>query len=673
MKEKQNNTPPNETDESILDQKNLSSLTLEDVNKMDDEELENVGKKKKPKVKRRKFEGRIKNIITVIAVLMCTYHLFSAIYKLNPIQQRAIHLMFVLVLIFLLYPATHKSPKHRPSGVDLFLVALSVASVGNVLLRMETWARTAMRYNSIDVLFGILTVILVMEAARRATGITLPIMSGIVIIYGFYGHLLTGPLSHSQFSFRRIINNLSMTTDGVYGSILGVSSTYIYLFILFGAFLGVTGMSKVFNDIAMSIAGGLRGGPAKVSVLASGLMGSVSGSTSANVVTTGTFTIPLMKRTGYKDYFAGAVEAAASTGGQIMPPVMGSASFLIADALGIPYIQVLKAALFPAILYYFSLWTMVDLRARRRGIKSLSRDELPNAKEVLLKRGHLLIPLIGIIYMLVAGYSAITAALVAIGLSIMSSFLKKDTWIKPKDLIQGMESGALSALAVASACAIIGTIVGMLTMSGAILTIGNAIFKFSHGSLVISLVLTMLTSIVLGMGLPTSACYILTSTVAAPVLVKLNILPLQAHMFVFYFGILASITPPVATGAYAAAGLAGSDPNKTGWTALRIAVIGFIIPYMFIYCPELLWPEGIGLLTMVRVVTTSVIGIIALGWAVEGFFRRPLTWIERLMSGVAALSLINTGMVTDIIGFGLVLIVYGVNFAYSKKHPEIVY
>lgn len=673
MKDKQNNAAPEETVKSSFTEKSLSELALEDVEKMDDQELENIGKKKKPRVKRRKFEGIQKTIISVVAVLMCTYHLFSAIYKINPIQQRAIHLLFVLVLIFMLYPATRKSPTHRPSNIDWLLVALSVAAVGNLLLRVETWARTAMRYNSTDVLFGVLTVLLVMEAARRATGITLPIMSGIVILYGFFGHLLTGPLMHSQFSFKRIINNLSMTTDGIYGSILGVSSTYIYLFILFGAFLGVTGMSKVFNDLALSIAGGLRGGPAKVSILASGLMGSISGSTSANVVTTGAFTIPLMKRTGYSDYFAGAVEAAASTGGQIMPPVMGSASFLIADALGLPYIKVLKAALLPALLYYFSLWVMVDLRARRRGIKSLNKDELPNAKEILLKRGHLLIPLIGIIYMLVSGYSAITAALVGIALSVVSSFLKKETWIKPKDLVQGMESGALAALAVASACAIIGTIVGMLTMSGAVLTIGNAIFKFSHGSLIISLILTMLTSIVLGMGLPTSACYILTSTVAASVLVKLNVLPLQAHMFVFYFGILASITPPVATGAYAAAGLAGSEPNKTGWMALRIAVVGFIIPYMFVYCPELLLPDGIGLLTVVRVIITAIIGIIALGWSVEGFFRRQLTWIERLMCLVAALSLINTGLVTDIIGFGFVLIVYVINISYSKKHPDIAY
>jgi TRAP transporter 4TM/12TM fusion protein len=625
------------------------------------------------KVKRRKLEGTLKHAVTVIATLMCLYHLYSAIYKIDPIQQRAIHLMFVLVLIYMLYPANHKSPKHRPSSVDWILVVLSIVSVGNVLLRVDAWARTAMRYNSTDVLFGVLTVLLVIEAARRAMGMALPIISCMVILYGFYGHLLPGLLSHSQFSFKRIINTLSMTTNGIYGSILGVSSTYIYLFILFGAILGVTGLSKVFNDLAMALAGGLRGGPAKVAVLASGLMGSISGSTSANVVTTGTFTIPLMKRTGFSDYYAAAVEAAASTGGQIMPPIMGAASFLIADALGIPYIQVIKAALLPAILYFFSVWTMVDLRARRVGLIRIPRDELPNAKEVLLRGGHLMIPLIGIIYVLISGKSAIFAALVGIVLSVISSFLKRDTWIKPRDLIKGMEAGALSALSVASACAIIGTVVGILTMSGVILTIGDAILKFGRGSMAFSLGLTMMVCIIMGMGLPTTACYILTSTIAAPVVTTLGASPLQAHMFVFYFGILASITPPVATGAYTAAGLAGSDPNRTGWMALRIALAGFVVPYMFIYSPELLLLGNISIQVILRVVATSLIGIKALGWAVEGFYSRRLPWMERLVSIVAAICLIHSGLITDIIGVGLALIVFATNFSYSKKTLSSLY
>jgi TRAP transporter 4TM/12TM fusion protein len=507
----------------------------------------------------------------------------------------------------------------------------------------------------------------VIEACRRSIGWALPILAIILVAYGFLGRYVPGPLQHAGFSWKRIVAHLTVTTEGIYGQILGVSSTYIYLFILFGATLGATGMSRTFNDIALSVAGSLRGGPAKVSVLASGFMGTISGSTSANIVTTGTFTIPLMKKIGYKNYFAGAVEAAASTGGQIMPPVMGSAAFIIADTLGLPFAKVLRAAIIPAILYFFSIWVMVDLRARKEGIRGLTRDQLPRIKEVLIQRGHLLLPLAGIIYMLVAGYNAITAALVGMALAVVASFLKRDTWIKPGALIKALEAGALGALSVASACAIIGIIIGMVSLTGAILTAGSAILKLSGGILPITLVLTMMTSIVLGMGLPTTACYVLTSTVAAPVLVKLGITPMQAHMFVFYFGILSSITPPVATGAYTAAGLAGSSPSQTGWAAVRLAIAGFIVPFMFIYSPELLLPDRLSLFTMLRVIVSSLIGIMSLGWAVEGYVRRKLKIYERLLCGGAAFLLIDSGLVTDLIGYACIAFVYYNNVAYSKK------
>lgn len=645
----------------------MTKLTMEDVEKMDDDELENLGQKKK-RVTRRKFEGRMKIALTTAAVLMSIYQLYSALFSVNPIQQRGIHLLFVLVLIFMVYPATIKSPTKKLGASDIVLIILSIASIGNLILRAPVWARTAMQYSHMDVVFGIITVFLVIEAARRAVGKALPIMAVIVIAYGFFGHLLNGPLYHSQLSFNRMINNMSMTTNGIFGSILGVSSTYIFLFILFGAFLSATGMSKVFNDLALSLAGGTRGGPAKVSILASGLMGTVSGSTSANVVTTGAFTIPLMKRTGYPDYFAGAVEAVASTGGQIMPPVMGSASFLIADALGLPYVKILQAAILPAVLYYVALWFMVDLRARKDNIRGVSRSELPNAKEVLKHGGHLLLPLIGIIVMLVSGYSAIRSALVGIALSVVCSFFKKETRLKPKVLVAALENGALAALGVASACAIIGTIVGTLTMTGVILTIGSAIFKVSNGQVMVTLILTMVICIIMGMGLPTSACYILTSTIAATTITQLGGTPLQAHMFVFYFGILASVTPPVATGAFAAAGLAGSDTTKTGFMALRLAIAGFIIPYMFFFSPELLLPDGIPILTTIRVVCTSLVGVYALSWAMEGYFHRSLKIYERIACAVSAVLLINTGEITDLIGVALFGLIFFINYKAPDAH-----
>lgn len=650
----------------------LQHLTVEQVGKMDDEELENIGQKKKKKTKRRKFETpKLKLLISIITIAMSCYHLFTAVYGLSPLLQRGIHLMFVLVLVYLLYPANSKSPKNRPSVFDWGFVLASIVSVGSLIVNFERLSNSGGRPQGLDLVFGVITVLLVLECARRTLGYILPCMAIFMMSYGYWGQFITGPLKHGGFTWKRIIRHLTLTTEGVYGQILGVSSTFIYMFILFGAFLSVTGMSAVFNDIALALAGGTRGGPAKVSVVASGLMGSVSGSASANVVTTGAFTIPLMKKMGYENHFAGSVEAVASTGGQIMPPVMGSAAFLIADSLGVPFIEVIKAALIPAILYYISVWHMVDLRARKDHICGLDKSELPNLKKILVERGHLLIPLIGIIYMLCAGYNAMKAAVIGIILSVVASFLKRSTWIKPKDLLKAMESGALSALSVAAACAVIGILVGMFSLTGAILAVGAAILQLGHGMLLPTLVLTMLVATILGMGMPTTACYVLTSTVAAPALIKMGVPAMGAHMFVFYYGILSAITPPVATAAYTAAGLAGSDPNRTGFSAVRLATTGFIIPFMFVYSPELLLLGDLSALTIIRVIISSLIGVFSLGLGIEGFYFRKLNILERLICIAAAFLLIDSGMLTDIIGFSAVAVIVALQLLFKKKNPEL--
>ena len=620
-------------------------------------------------IKRRAFEGGLKIAIAVLTTLMSIYQLYSVVWSINPMQQRAMHLLFVLILVFLLYPATSKSPRTRPSVLDFVLVVAAAVSIGYLLIRFSALARSAGKYTTLDIVMGAVTVVLVLEACRRAVGNALPILALVVLLYGFTGQFLSGPLQHSGFSFKRIVAQLTLTTGGIYGQILGVSSTYIFLFILFGAFLGVTGMSGVFNDIAIALAGGTRGGPAKVSVLASGLMGSISGSTTANVVTTGAFTIPLMKKIGYKDYFAASVESAASAGGQIMPPVMGSAAFLMADSLGIPYSAVIKAALIPAILYYLSLWIMIDFRARKEGIRGLPKEQLPKLKLVLKERGHLLLPLIGIIVLLVSGYSATYSALIGIGIAIVSSFLKRSTRINVKELLVALQKGALSALSVAAACALIGIIIGIISLTGAILSVGNAIFSLSGGYLITSLILTMLVSLVLGMGLPTTACYVLTSTVAAPVLARFGISLLQAHMFVFYFGILSTITPPVAAGSYAAAGIAGSNPNKTGFSGIKLAVAGFLIPYMFIFSPELLLPTGVSFWVMLRVIPTAIIGVYCLALSVQGYLFKELSIWERLIAGIGALLLIDSGIITDVAG--LVCFVVVMFFQYRAKNKVV--
>lgn len=620
------------------------------------------------KTKRRQFKGSIKVFVTVIAIIMSSFHLYTAAFgTLGPIQQRSVHLGFVLTLIFLLYPATKRSPMDRPSIIDWIFIFLSIAATGNIYFRYKALALSGGLYTQTDIFFGILTLIVVFEAARRTIGYALPILSSIFFIYAFVGRYIPGPLMHSGFSLRRVVQHLYLTTEGIFGQILGVSSTYIYLFILFGAFLAATGMSEFFNDLALSLAGHTRGGPAKVSVLSSAFMGTISGSTSANVVTTGSFTIPLMKKTGYQAHFTGGIEAAASAGGQIMPPVMGAAAFIIADSLGMPFVQVLGAALVPAILYFSGVWTIVHLRASKMGIEGLPKNQLPNLRNVILSRGHLIIPIIGIIYMLLKGYNALYAAFWGIILAVGSSLLRKETRINLKLLLQAMEKGALNAVPVAIACAIIGVVIGVTSLTGAVLALGSAVLKLSGGYLFTTLLLTMLVAIIMGMGLPTTACYVLTSAVAAPALMRLNVLPIAAHLFVFYFGILSTITPPVAVGAYAAAGIAGSDPSKTGWAAVKLAIAGFIIPYMFVYSPDLLILPGASIAKIIPVAITALVGVIALGATAEGFFWGPLNFLQRLLLLIGALLLIKSGLYTDILGLCLVFLVFFYQHMKSKK------
>lgn len=644
----------------------LQNLTAEQVEKMSDDELEHLGDKKKGRPKRRKLTGKLGIMISVIAICMSCFHLYAAIFTMSPMLLRAFHLSFVLPLIFLLYPATRRSPKNRPSVLDCILAVIAVFVVGNVILNFERLTVTGGRGNTSDFVCGIITILLILEAGRRVVGFVLPTLAVIALSYGFWGAYITGPLKHAGFSINRIIQHLTLTTEGVYGSSLGVSATYIFLFILFGAFLGTTGMSSLFNDISIALAGSLRGGPAKVSVLASGLMGSISGSASANVATTGVFTIPLMRKTGYKDYFASAVEAVASTGGQIMPPIMGSAAFLIADALGVPFLTIARSALLPAVLYYVCLWIMVDLRARKTNLYGLDKSELPSLKKALLEKGHLLIPLIGVIIMIIVGYNAMRAAVTGIVLSVVSSFLRRSTWVKPKDLIKALSEGAQGALQVAGACAVVGIVIGMISLSGAIIPLGAAIIKASGGVLLTSLVLTMLTSIVMGMGLPTTAVYILTSTVSAPVLTSFGIPALAAHMFVFYYGILSAITPPVCGASYTASGLSGANPNQTGIAAVRLGLTGFIIPFMFVYSPELLLPEGLSIPTTIRIITTSLIGIYALSMGIEGFFYRKLNVIERIACFVGAVMLINSNVLQDVIGLAIIAAVVALQLPSRK-------
>lgn len=647
------------------------SVTPEQATKMDDEELERLAAKqqqqKKPSTQRRSFKsGWLKWLIYALTISMACYHIYTTFVSFSPHVQRAGHLVFVLVLVFLLYPARVGSPTNRPSVFDWALVTAAIISVGNLLYRFPAIARAGGRGNDLDLFLGVIVILLVLECARRTVGLILPGLAVFMISYGFWGQYLSGPLMHAGFSWRRIVAHLTLTTEGIYGQILGVSSTYIFMFVLFGAFLGVSGASGVFNDISLAVAGSRRGGPAKVAVLGSAMVGTIIGSAAANVVATGSFTIPLMLRLGYKNFFASAVEAAASTGGQILPPVMGAAAFIIADTLGIPFLTVARAALLPAILYFISVWFAVDLRARKENISGLNKEELPCLKTVLLERGHLLAPLFVIIGAMIIGYRPTMAAIYGITATIVVSFLRRSTWMNPKQLLDAMSTGALNILPIAAGMAVIGNIIGIASLSGAILTLGAVVMRLGSELLILTLVLTMLAAIGLGLGLPTTAAYILSSTVAAPALIHLGIMPLSAHLFVFYYAILSAITPPVNSCSYAAAGLSGANPNVVAIQALRLALAGFIIPFMFIFNPELLLPSGVSILAVARAFITVVIGIFGLALFVEGFYHRKLALHERIMCGIGAICLIGSGWINTIVGIFLIGIVVMLNFAWSR-------
>jgi len=514
---------------------------------------------------------------------------------------------------------------------------------------------------------GGITILLVLEATRRAIGPELPIVVIVFLLYAYFGPYMPGYFAHRGYSLERIIEHLYMQTEGIFGIPLGVSSSFVFLFILFGAVLNKTGMGKFFIDLSMALAGHTTGGPAKVAVIASGFVGSISGSSVANVVTTGSFTIPLMKSIGYKKDFAGAVEAAASTGGQIMPPVMGAAAFVMSEFLQIPYIKIAAAAAIPAIIYYAAVMIMVHLEACKNGLKGLPRERLPKAKQVLKEKGHLILPLLGLVYLMVRGYTAIFAAFWAIVMSLAASMIKKETRLNLKNFFGAFEDGAKGALGVASACACAGMVVGVTTLTGFGLKIASGIVALGGGKVLPTLFFTMIASIILGMGLPTTAKYIILAIMAAPALIQLGILPLAAHMFILYFGIIADLTPPVAVAAYAGAGIAGGNTMKTGFNAVKLAVAGFLIPYIFAINPALMGIQGPALLT-IRLMVTSLAGVLALGAAASGFLMVKTELYERVLLFIVAIMLISPDLLTDIIGiFGLSLAL----FLQYKKYKKL--
>ena len=522
-----------------------------------------------------------------------------------------------------------------------------------------------------DLIMGGILIAMLLEATRRISNPVLPGLAVFALLYCYFGRYMPEMFSHRGFTVERIINHMYLGTEGIFGTPLEVSSTFVFMFILFGSVLEKTGMGKFIIDLSLAMAGGTTGGPAKVAVVASGLMGTISGSSVANVCTTGMFTIPLMKSVGYKPYFAGAVEAVASTGGQIMPPVMGAGAFIMAQFLGVPYLQVAVAAIVPALLYYFAVMVQVHFEACRLGLKGLPKEQLPHLWKLLKDKGFLLLPLGAIIYLLLAGYTPLFAAFWGINVSVVLSWLKKETRLTPVRLMEAFEAGARGALSVACACACVGMVVGMGTLTGLALRIAGAIVTLAGGKLILTLFFTMCASILLGTGLPTTANFIVTSTMAAPALLQLGVPPIAAYMFVFYFGIAADLTPPVALAAYAGAGIAGDDPMKTGAVAFKLALAGFIVPYVYVYNPILLFVDATPV-AMTQAVITALIGVFLLAMCTIGFYRAPMAWWARILALGGALGLLVPGTVSDAAGLFVLVFLFILQTAKAKKKDTLL-
>ncbi len=607
---------------------------------------------------KRELKGLWNIIISAICIVFAIFQLYTATFGiLDAHLQRAIHLMFGFLLIFLLYPARHSWSRDSMHPLDVLFALVGAASTLYIVLNYQELVKRAGMNNETDFIVGVIGTLLVFEAARRVVGWPMITVALVFMAYAFFGSYVPGILAHRGVGVQEMFDHLFFTTEGIFGTPMGVSSTFIYLFILFGAYLETTGLGKFFIDLANAIAGWAAGGPAKVAVLSSGLMGTVSGSSVGNVAGTGAFTIPMMKKLGYRPEFAGAVEAAASTGGQLMPPVMGAAAFLMAEFVGVPYFDVVKAAVIPALLYYIGVWLGVHYEAKKYGLKGTPREELPKFKTLFMEKGHLAIPLIVIIYLLVSGYTPMRAALAAIGLSIVCACLRKSTRISFKQIIQGLIDGSKGVLGVLIACATAGIIIGVVTKTGVGLKIATALLDLSGGQLLPAMFFTMVTSLILGMGVPTTANYVITSTIAAPALIQMGIPVLAAHMFAFYFGIVADVTPPVALAAYAGAGIAGANPMRTGVIAAKLAIAAFIVPYVFVLSPELLMINATGL-TILYSTLTALVGMWGASIAMIGFCQNVLNYPQRLMFFAGGICMIIPGVFTDLAGVTLLVLAF---------------
>jgi TRAP transporter 4TM/12TM fusion protein len=604
----------------------------------------------------------IRIVVTVLAVAMALYHMWAIAWgSPEAIYYRGTHLLFALTILFLVYRRMPKMEGQPPEVLDYALLVAGAAPILYLFLNYDYIVNRIFYIDELtaaDMIFGTILTLVVLEATRRVIGLALPLTAIVFLIYGLF---------IARLEPMQMIDQLYMTTEGIFGIPLSVSAAYVLIFVLFGAFMERTGTGQLFMDFAMSLTGHTAGGPGKVSVVSSSLFGTISGSAVANVMVDGPISIPLMKRSGFPPHFAAGVEATASTGGQLMPPIMGAAAFVMAEFLAVSYAQVVIWAIIPAILYYLACFAAVHFEAKRRGLVGLPRSELPRLGEVLAERGHLFLPVVVLLFVLYSGYTAPMAALVATLACFPVALLRASTRgsVTLPNIIASMADGARNALPVALACACAGIVIAVVTLSGLGIVFTQFVVRLAQDTLLAALVLTMAAGIVLGMGMPTTPAYIMMTALLVPALIKLGVVVPAAHMFAFYFAILSAITPPVALAVFAAAGLAKSDLWASGWAAMKIGAAGFIVPFMFAYEPALLmigdWQ------TIAWSCVTASSGIVLFAGGLHGYFLTRASLWQRALLIVGGLLLVKPGLQTDIAGAVLTGIVVAAQLAQRRR------
>ncbi|RQD71885.1 MAG: TRAP transporter permease [Tindallia sp. MSAO_Bac2] len=640
--------------------------TILDKQAIDEEQVAEVAAKYDREFTARKLKGVLAKAISAIAIVWALIQLYTALFGVFPTTiQRGQHVGFALFLVFVLYPFMRSMRKDKVPFYD-WILALAGAYVAFYhIINYRDIIHRAGAYTQMDTIVSIIAVLLVLEATRRIAGPVLITVASFFLVYAYLGPMFPGFMSHRGYAIPRIATYMWMSTEAILGIPIGVSSTFIFLFLVFATFLKKTGIGDWLTALAMGVAGGLTGGPAKAAVIASATQGTISGSSVANTVGTGSVTIPLMKSIGYRAEFAAATEAAASTGGQLMPPVMGAAAFIMTEFTNLPYITIALSAAIPAALYFTGVFMMVHLEAKKTGLRGLTRAELPNPFKLLKEKWFLALPIVVIMYLLVGGYTPMRAALFAIISAILVSYIRKDTRMKPIQIIEGLDEGARSALPVVMACATAGIIVGIVTLTGLGVKFSTGILILSGGNVYLAMLFTMFASIILGMGMPTTANYIVQATIAAPVLVELGIPVIAAHLFVFYFGIIADITPPVALAAFAGSGIAGSNPFKTGVQASKLAFAAYLVPYIFATHPMLVLVDWTPV-ALIMSLATALIGMYAIASGVSGFMNTRIHGIMRLVLAAGGLMLIVPGNTTNIGG----IVIIGLAFVYLKAKEK---